>query len=278
MAYSKNRKLVLLGDTGLLSKELKKSFKKQNISFINLGIKSKNNIRTKEELYKILQKNLKTVNSYIFINCLASLKPKNKSDDYVNQQLPIDLLTYPTKSSCILIQFSSNNVLVNQLKDKYSIHKKKAEESILKIKDAKYKLIRLPLLLPKKDPYKRNIPKQFDPLMRFIDFPYISFVPPSRNIYKPINVKEVVDFVLSKIIHKGNYENSEIININGKNEMNLLEISKLLLSDDKKRRNNIFYQIYIPWKVLDFFIYSFPNILNLFERNTNLQQFLFIKR
>ena len=106
MAYSKNRKLVLIGDTGLLSKELKKSLKKQNISFINLGINSKNNIRTKEELYKILQKNLTTANSYIFINCLASIKPKNKSDYYVNQNLPRDLLTYSTNSSSILIQFS----------------------------------------------------------------------------------------------------------------------------------------------------------------------------
>ena len=67
-------------------------------------------------------------------------------------------------------------------------------------KDAKYKLIRLPLLLPKRDFYKRDIPKQFNLLMRFIDFPYISFVPPSRNIYKPINVKEVIDFTISKII------------------------------------------------------------------------------
>ena len=278
MDYSNNRKLVLIGDTGLLSKELKKSLEKKNISFISLNITRKNNIKTKKDLYKILRKDLKTTSSYILINCLASLKPKNKSDFYINEQLPQDLLKYPTKDSCVLIQFSSNNVLVNQLKDNYSIQKKNAEAKILAIKNAYFKLIRLPLLLPKKDFYKNNIPKQFNLLMRFIDIPYISFVPPSRNIYKPINVQEVVDLTISKITINDNCEKNEIININGNKEMNLLEISKLLLSENQKRRNNIFYKIPIPWKFIDFIISKFPIILSLFEENTILQQFLFIRR
>ena len=278
MAYSKNKKIVLIGDTGLLSKELNESLKKQNKSFICISISRKDNIKTKEELYKILRKHLSLINSYILINCLASLKPKNKSDYYINEQLPQDLLTYPTKDSCILIQFSSNNTLINQLKDKYSIQKKNAEAKILEIKNAKYKLIRLPLLLPKKNFYKENIPKQFSLLMRFIDIPYISFVPPSRNIYKPIKIQEVVYFTIATINNYKKNDKNEIININGKKEMNLLEISKLLLSNNKERKNNIFFQIPIPWKILDFFIYNFPNILNLLERNTTLQQLLFIRR
>ena len=278
MAYSKNKKIVLIGDTGLLSKELNISLKKQNISFIRIRITRKDNIKTKEELYKILRKHLNLINSYILINCLASLKPKNKSDSYINEQLPQDLITYPTKDSCVLIQFSSNNILINQLKDKYSIQKKNAEANILETKNAKYKLIRLPLLLPKKDFYEENIPKQFRLLMRFIDIPYISFVPPSRNIYKPIKIKEVVFFTLAKINNYENNEKNEIININGNKEINLLKISKIFLSNNKKRKNNIFFQIPFPWKVLDFFIYKFPSILNLLEKNTTLQQLLFIKR
>ncbi len=275
MDYSKNRKIVLIGETGLLSKKLKESLKKQNLFFISINISRKNNIKTKEELYKILRRNLKTFNSYILINCLASLKPKNSSDFYINEQLPQDLLTYPTNDSCVLIQFSSNNILINQLKDKYSIQKKKAEAKIFEIKNANFKIIRLPLLLPTLDLFKESIPKQFNLLMRFIDIPYISFVPPSRNIYKPINVQEVVDYTLLKI---SNNDKNEIVNINGSKEMNLLEISKLLLSSNPKRRNNIFFQIPMPWNVLDFFISHFPKFLNLFQRNTTLQQFLFIKR
>ena len=64
----------------------------------------------------------------------------------------------------------------------------------------------------------------------------------------------------------------------GNKEMNLLEISKLLLSENQKRRNNIFYKIPIPWKFIDFIISKFPIILNLFEENIILQQFLFIRR
>ena len=60
--------------------------------------------------------------------------------------------------------------------------------------------------------------------------------------------------------------------------MNLLEISKLLLSDNQKRRNNIFYKIPFPWKFIDFIISKFPIILSLFEENIILQQFLFIRR
>ena len=54
MAYSKNKKIVLIGDTGLLSKELNESLKKQNISFISISITRKDNVKTKEELYKMI--------------------------------------------------------------------------------------------------------------------------------------------------------------------------------------------------------------------------------
>ena len=99
-----------------------------------------------------------------------------------------------------------------------------------------------------------------------------------KLIYKPIKIQEVVNLTLAKINNYEKNEKNEIININGNKEMNLLEISKLLLSNNQKRRNNIFFQIPIPWKFLDFFIYNFPNILNLLEKNTTLQQLLFIRR
>ena len=111
--------------------------------------------------------------------------------------------------------------------------------------------------------------------MSFIDLPFISFVPPSRNIYRPINVQDIVDVILSKI---STNENNKTININGPREMNLLEIAKLLLSKNKKRNKNILLAIPFPWKILDFFLSKFPYLLNIFERNTILQQLLPIKR
>ena len=275
MAYSRNKEIILIGETGLLSRALKDALLIQDIPFIVIKITRKDNISNKKELYKILKKYLKNKTSFILINCLASLKPKNKSDIYINENLPKDLLLYPTEDKSFLIQFSTNNVLVNQIKDDYTIQKKKAEENIYAIKNSKYNLIRLPFLLPKNIFDKNYLPRQYKLLMKFIDLPFISFVPPSRNIYRPINVQDIVDVILSKI---STNENNKTININGPREMNLLEIAKLLLSKNKKRNKNILLEIPFPWKILDFFLSKFPYLLNIFERNTILQQLLPIKR
>lgn len=278
MAYSKKKEIILIGETGLLSRSFKNYFIKQKIPFQVIKISRKNNIKNREELYKILKKNLKNKTSYILINCLASLKPKNKSDFYINENLPKDLLLYPSEGKSFLIQFSTNNVLVNQVKDLYTIQKKKSEENIFEIRNSRYKLIRLPFLLPNNNFNRNYMPKQFKLLLRFIDLPLISFIPPSRNIYRPINVQEIVDFTLSSISTDKNNNKNEIISINGRKEMNLLDISKLLLSKNQKRKKNIFLSIPFPWIILDFFLYKFPFLLNIFKRNTILQQLLLIKR
>ena len=275
MAYSKRKEIFLIGDTGLLSRALKETLIMQNIPFKVIKISRKNNISNKKELYKILKKYLKNKTSYILINCLASLKPKNKSDSYINENLPKDLLLYPTMGDSFLIQFSTNNVLANQIKDNYTMQKKKAEENIHSIINPQYSLIRLPLILPKNIFDNNYLPKQYKLLMSFIDLPFISFIPPSRNIYRPINVQDIVDFILLKI---STNENNKTVNINGPREMNLLEIAKLILSKNKKRKNNFLLAIPFPWKILDFFLFKFPYLLNLFERNTILQQLLPIKR
>ena len=275
MAYSRNKEIILIGETGLLSRALKDALLIQDIPFIVIKINRKDNISNKKELYKILKKYLKNKTSFILINCLASLKPKNKSDIYINENLPKDLLLYPAEGESFLIQFSTNNVLVNQIKDNYTIQKKKAEENIYAIKNSKYNVIRLPFLLPKNIFDKNYLPRQYKLLMSFIDLPFISIVPPSRNIYRPINVQDIVDIILSKI---STNENNKTININGTREMNLLEIVKLLLSKNKKRNKNILLAIPFPWKILDFILSKFPYLLNIFERNTILQQLLPIKR
>ena len=276
MAYSKSKEIILIGENGLLARAFKESLTSQNIPFSVIKITRKNNIKNKKELYKILKNYLNDRPSYTLINCLASLKPKNKSDFYINENLPKDLIMYPTGSEIFLIHFSTNNIFSNQIKDNYTIQKKKGEENIQKIRNSKFNLIRLPFLLPKNNFDKNNLPKQFKLLMSLIDLPLISFVPPSRNIYRPINVQKVVDLTLSKISKKN--KKSETININGPKEMNLLEISRFILSKNQKRKKNIFFKIPFPWKILDFFLSKFPYLSNLFERNTILQQLLPIKR
>ena len=275
MAYSRKKEIILIGETGLLSRALKDALIMKNIPFIVMKITRKNNISNKKELYKILKKYLKNKTSYILINCLASLKPKNKSDSYINENLPKDLLLYPNKGDSFLIQFSTNNVLANQIKDSYTLQKKKAEEKIQAAINSKYSLIRLPFLLPTNIFNNNYLPKQYKLLKSFIDLPFISFIPPSRNIYRPINVQDIVNFTISKI---NTNEKNKTINLNGPREMNLLEITKLILSKNNKRKKNFLIVIPFPWKILDFFLSKFPYLLNLFERNTILQQLLPIKR
>ena len=275
MAYSRKKEIFLIGETGLLSRALKESLIMKDIPFKVIKISRKNNISNKQELYKILKEYLKNKKSYTLINCLASLKPKNKSDFYINEDLPKDLLLYPTNGESFLIQFSTNNVLVNQIKDNYTIQKKRAEANINEVISSKYILIRLPFLLPKNIFDKKYLPKQFKLLMSFIDLPFISFVPPSRNLYRPINIQDIVNLTLSKLVTN---KKNKTININGPREMNLIEISKLILSKNQKRKKNILIVIPFPWKILDFFLSKFPYLLNLFERNTILQQLLPIKR
>ena len=134
MAYSRNKEIILIGETGLLSSALKDALLIQDIPFIVIKITRKDNISNKKELYKILKKYLKNKTSFILINCLASLKPKNKSDIYINENLPKDLLLYTAEGESFLIQFSTNNVLVNQIKDDYTIQKKKPKKIFTQLK------------------------------------------------------------------------------------------------------------------------------------------------
>ena len=174
MAYSRKKEIILIGETGLLSRALKDSLVMKNIPFMVIKITRKNNISNKKELYKILKKYLKNKTSYILINCLASLNPKNKSDSYINEKLPKDLLLYPTMGDSFLIQFSTNNVLAKQIKDNYTMQKKKAEENIHSIINSQYSLIRLPFILPKNIFDNNYLPKQYKLLKSFIDLPFIS--------------------------------------------------------------------------------------------------------
>ena len=67
MAYSRNKEIILIGETGLLSRALKDALLIQDIPFIVIKINRKDNISNKKELYKILKKYLKNKTSLILI-------------------------------------------------------------------------------------------------------------------------------------------------------------------------------------------------------------------
>jgi len=73
LAYSRNKEIILIGETGLLSSALKDALLIQDVPFIVIKITRKDNISIKKELYKILKKYLKNKTCFILINCLSSL-------------------------------------------------------------------------------------------------------------------------------------------------------------------------------------------------------------
>ena len=270
--------IVLIGSSGILSKAIQTKLRKNKLPFSLINICRENHLSNKDSLYKILNSSLKRRDSFIFINCLAALKPKDKFDSYVNTNLPKDLLNYLDQNS-FLIHFSTNNIFNKNLKDKYSIQKEIAEDYLKKDSQSNYLIIRLPLLLPIEDIKNRKIPKQYKPLMRLINFPFVSIIPPSRNLYKPINIEKVADLTLTKIrAIKNKSINKKFLTLNGKIEMNLKEISKTLLKNNGGIKKRIIIEFPFPWKFLDLFLLLFPKIKKRFEQSILLQQFLPIKR
>ena len=270
--------ILLLGEKGLLGKVIKQTLIKNNFNFLIVNVSKKDNIKSKQELYKLFNNYTDRKNPILIINCITALKPNNISDNYVNEKLPNDLLSYSLNRASFLIHFSTTNVLIKKLNDKYTIQKEMSENLIFKNINNNFLIMRLPLLLPLDSFEIGKIPRQFKILKNFINFPGFSFIPPSRNLYRPIDPQIIADKVIFYLRNKKELKKSNLINFHGANSMNLKEISKLLLSKNLKRKNNSMIEIPFPWKILDRLFILYPNLQLIFQKNVFLQQFLCINR
>ena len=276
MDYKNKYLIVLLGNTGSLSKSLKRELIKSEFRFLEVNISRRDSIENDWQIYSKLEDYLKDKKNFIIINTIVSLNPKSKSDNYINKLMPFDLLSFCQRKNAFLIHLSTNNVLNVQLRDKYTLHKKKAEEIILNSSYKNYMIIRLPLIIPIDDIAHGKIPSQFKLLIKLLLLPLVSIIPPSRNIYKPMKNYEISEFIISNVIYFKKQKHPPIINLNGKKEMNLKDISRMIL----KIKNKKSFIIKIPflWEKLDYLLKIFPRLKSLFKSNTFLQQLLPIKR
>ena len=270
--------ILLLGEKGLLGESIKQTLIKNNFNFLVINISKKHNIKSKQGLYKLLNNFTNRKKPILIINCIAALKPINFSDNYVNEKLPNDLLSYSLSRSSFLIHFSTTNVLIKKLNDKYTVQKEMSENLIFKNKNNNFLIMRLPLLLPLDSFEIGKIPRQFKILKKFINFPGFSFIPPSRNVYRPIDTQIIADKVIFYLRNKNELKKFNLLNFHGANRMNLKEISKLLLSKNLKRKNNLMINIPFPWKILDGLFIKYPNLQLIFQKNVFPQQFLCINR
>ena len=272
-----NYRIFLLGENGQLAKAIKLNFLKNKIKFRVIKITKKNNLKNNYQLNNLLKNNIQGADKFIILNTIASLYPKNKSDEYINKKMPRDLLIFAKKYNSFLIHLSTNNVVVSELLDEYTKQKKEAEILIEKEAYKKSLIIRLPLLIPFKDLKRKIHSKQFKLLMFMLNFPFITFIPPSRNIYNPMDI-DIVAEVISELIFSGKFLTKEkMISLKGNKKMSLADICKLLdFSKRKKLKINLGKSFF--WLILDFAFRLFPFFKKFFMKNTFLQQLLPLKR
>lgn len=272
-----NYRIYLFGENGQLAKAIKSYFLKNKIKFRVIGISKKDNLFNLKQLNNLLKKNIKGANKFVLINTIASLYPKDKSDEYINKKMPIDLLNFAKKYNSFLIHLSTNNVLVPELLDDYTKQKRDAEKLIINSNYEKFLIIRLPLLIPFNDLKKKIYTKQFKLLMKMINFPFVALIPPSRNIYKPMDIK-IVARKISKFIVLGEFLSMEkVISLNGPKKMQLDKLCNLLMfSINKKPKINFGTRFF--WFIVDCTVKTFPFLKNILMGNTLLQQLLPIER
>ena len=270
--------ITLIGSTGVISRSILKALKAKNISFNLVDLSRTKNIKNRNDLYTFLDEYLYGKSIGIIINTVASLHPKTESDIYINQELPLHLLEYRGNKCEHLIHLSTINVLLKELKDEYTIQKRISENLLNNSTLKNYFIYRLPLIIPKQSIRDGIIPTQYKLINFFISLPFFGIVPPSRNIYKPLDSEEIVEIILKDIPKKDKKINCKIINLNGSQKMNLHKLSIILLKLQSKKNKLICLNPKFIFKILDFHLKKYPFLKNYFERNVFLQQFLPIKR
>ena len=161
MAYYNQIPITVIGSTGILSRSILKALKANNISFNLVNLSRSQNIKNKQDLYFYMDQCLSGKNLGIIINTVASLNPKTKSDYYINQLLPVDLLSYSNKKFKFLIHLSTINVIKDELNDLYTVQKRNSEILLSNSSFKNFFIYRLPLIIPKQEIVDGNIPKQF---------------------------------------------------------------------------------------------------------------------
>ena len=252
-------KICLLGSTGFLGKHiLKKLSKKFLVTKINLrNMPDRGNSKFKNFL--------NTFNKFdVIINSAASLKPKSQGDFFINEDFPKMLVDHlkKYKKKIKFIHISSINTLINERKDPYSLSKKKAEKKLF---NSKVIIIRLPLVIEKKNNYIKNSGNMaiFFKYLK-INLPFYFMIYPG-HIYQPVNVDNLMNFIHKTILMKNN--NFKTYNISGKYKKNLWDLfNEIALSKGKLCLKVNFEKSYI----------FFPNFLKEFLKKKNglLQQFI----
>jgi dTDP-4-dehydrorhamnose reductase len=245
----------ITGFSGAIGSEFCRYLNSLKISFLKINLRKKN-------IENYLKITIKKYNLKYIYNFAANLNPKSKKDIDFNIFIPeIILKQLSLNNQGTLIQISTINTLINDRKDIYSISKLKAENLLFKSKLKNFKIVRLGLVVKKKN----NLFLNYGSLKFFYNYlkiplPFYPIIFPGIS-YKPIDVEILNKFLINVYKLK-----KQVLNIQGKSAISSGEIFEIIARNNKKKIS----KIELP-KIL------IKKLKNFFQRNSVLQQFLDFK-
>lgn len=221
-------KIFLTGSSGFIGSHLKKFFlNKYKVLDVDLRKLDGNYNLNNLTILSSVQKN------DVIINCAASLRPKSKLDFYINSKFPILLIKYLKKKKLNnkFIHLSSLNVTVGQMKDSYSLSKKKCEKLI---KSKNVIILRLPLIIKKNRKNELLSNGALSIFFKYLNFDFLPIYPMvyPGNYYNPIEINKIAKFIF-KLIKTNKIK--KIYNLSGEIKFSTWDLFKRIANKKNKR-------------------------------------------
>ncbi|MDC0851290.1 NAD-dependent epimerase/dehydratase family protein, partial [Candidatus Pelagibacter sp.] len=221
-------KIFLTGYSGFVGRYLNQFFS-NNYEVVNIDLRKLND---KYDLNnEIFLKNFQ--NNDVIINCAASLRPKNKSDFYINSEFPHQLIKHLKNKNLKnkFIHLSSINTTVDYLKDNYSLSKKKCEKLI---QDDEVIILRLPLIIEKNNQNELLPNGQLSIFFNYLNFSFLPIYPMvyPGNYFNPIDLSKLAEFILELI---NSNQTKGTFNLTGNTKYTSWDLFKKIANKKNKR-------------------------------------------
>ena len=251
-------RVSVLGYSGFLGSNLASYLEKKKVKVAKVDLRRffflTNNY--KDKILKFI------LRSDVVINCASALKPKNKSDYFLNESFPELIVNKNLDYNKRIIHISTINVLIKDRQDLYSISKKIGEKKIINKKNTT--IIRIPLLFKKNNKHEYIPEGNLKKLFNYLDLNYFPVYPmlyPGHK-YNPLNIKDLLYFLEKKIFSK---KVNKTYNLQGNEMLNTYDIFYNIAKQKKKAVFKI--KINLNKKYVPKFVKNF-----LKKRNNFLQQ------
>lgn len=251
-------KIFITGTSGFIGNYLNRYLKKY-FEIVSFDLRKINNLKTLNET-----KLLKEINSGdIIINCAASLRPKNKTDFFINSDFPYFLSKYLNDKNLHtkIIHISTVNTNVEFLKDNYSLSKKRGEELL---KTENVIILKLPLIIQENNNKELIQSGQLSIFFKYLDLKFLPIYPMiyPGNYFNPIDIGKLSKFILSLI---NSEENKGIYNLSGLNKFSTWQLFEKIAKKKNKKIIKVKTKLFTKFlpKILTKLVYKYNFLYNL---------------